>query len=43
MSGLSCKLEWKRFNGEANEEEVPGDHDIPDNNSSELLLQRDVG
>lgn len=38
-----CELEWRRLNGEVSEEEVPGEDDIPDNSSLELLLQRPAG
>lgn len=39
----SCGLEWKRLNGKIDEEEVPGDYDVPDTDSLKLLLQCDSG
>lgn len=42
-SNDSCKLQWKRVNGEVEEEEVLGGDGGPDTYYLELLLQRDTG
>lgn len=39
----SCQLDLKRLNGEVNGEELPGDENVSDTDSLDLLLQRDAG
>lgn len=39
----SCGLEWKRFNDEIDKEEVPGDDNVQDIDSLEVLQRRNAG